>query len=114
MYHIFYMNEVSGDFMAEVAFLEEKIGYLSRRDLLRYAQAETEDIVFNLIDRFYWKLKGKNQLSSEVVENLRFLAEQRMIFLKSSFPGGKVSRETPGKMEYDSIVQSLRDFNELI
>lgn len=77
--------------------------------LLEVAQSdEVEELVFNLLDKFRWKLKDGEKIDQALLEKLFFLAEERLKYLKTKFAGKSVGRNTPGKMEYDTTLQSLR------
>jgi hypothetical protein len=74
----------------------------------------SEEVIFNLITPYYFKAKEGQQIDEHIVFALSTLSTERMNELKSHFPKRSIGRDTPGKMEYDTTMQSLNDLLRML
>lgn len=74
----------------------------------------SEEVIFNLVNSFYWKARGGEQLDDRVTQSVEQLAKARMAELKSHFPKIAFGRDVPGKMEYDTTKESFDSLLEAL
>ena len=102
-------------FINQIDHLASSIDSLTQEELKEIAKLDIEDVIFNVINRFYWRIRENGGgIDQETINKLVFLAEERIRYLKSGFPKGSIGRNVPGKMEYDTTLQSLRELKKLI
>lgn len=101
-------------FLEKIDFISKQVvsGEMSSDELKNFARSPlSEEIIFNVIEKVGSALDQK----SEVSERLLVLGNERVKVLKSTFPKGKqTNRSFPGKMEYDTTLDSLKRLNDKI
>lgn len=105
------------DMLTRVDYLDDSItdGGIEPDEIEEIARSPlSEEVIFNLVNKFYWKARKGEVLDDRVTQSLERLAKARMSELKSHFPKMALGRHAPGKMEYDTTKEALDSLLDVI